>query len=145
MRRTIAAVTLAAGVLAGAVGASALSPVGLVDAAESEEPPAESADRPLAAWIAETLAPLVDDGTIDQQQADAVQEALIDAAPRRGPGPGHGPGFAHRPALERVAEHLGLSVEEVRSALREGTTIPELAEQQGVELDPPPRRGLRSR
>lgn len=138
MRRAITAAALAVGVLAGAIGASVLSPVGLVDAAEGEEPAADSTERPVGAWIGETLAPLVADGTIDQQQADAVQEALVDAAPRRGHRPG--PGFAHRPVLERVADHLGLSVEEIRSALREGMTIRELAEQQGVELDPPPRR-----
>jgi DNA-binding CsgD family transcriptional regulator len=58
-------------------------------------------------------------------------------APADGP-LGRGGRFAHRgpgPALETAAEALGLSVEDLAAALREGKTIAQVAEEQGVDVN----------
>jgi hypothetical protein len=91
MRRSIAAAAVAAGVLAGAAGATVLSPVGLVGAAET---PTESGAR----------------------------ECM----------PGRGAGGA---PLATVAELLDLSIDELRTALREGQTIADLAGARGVSVE----------
>jgi hypothetical protein len=54
------------------------------------------------------------------------------------PGEHGGPGFGRGPGgrganLEVAAEALGVSVEDLRTALRDGTTIAEVAEQEGVD------------
>jgi hypothetical protein len=130
MRRTIASAALAVGVLIGAVGAAVFSPIGLVGAQqEGEEAPAHQP----GAWIAEVLEPLVSDGTINQAQADAVVEALVDARPERrhhGRPGGHG---GHLP-WDAIADLLGMTTDELRAALSDGNTLAEIAEQQGVDL-----------
>ncbi len=78
--------------------------------------------------VRELLQELVDANTITAEQADAVTEHLVANAPERG---GRG-GRGH--VGEAVAETLGLEVEAVREALRAGSTIAELAEQQGVDV-----------
>jgi polyhydroxyalkanoate synthesis regulator phasin len=87
------------------------------------------ADAERGVRLRELLQELVDGGTITADQADAVTEHLVANAPERG---GRGPHRAH--AGEAVAEALGLEVDEVRDALRAGTTIADLAEQQGVDV-----------
>lgn len=95
-------------------------------------------DQDHADHLGEILAPLVEDGTITQAQADAVIGALTEAMPDgrghgRG-GMGGGPGFDGG-RLAEIVESLDLSIQEVMEALRDGTSIAELAEQQGVEID----------
>ena len=90
-------------------------------------------------WVADALDDLVTAGTITQAQADAVAEALQAARPERpfGGGRGHwiggpgGLGFG-RIGLDAAAEVLGIEEDDLRDALREGTTLAELAEQNGV-------------
>ena len=82
---------------------------------------------------------LVDDGTITAAQADAVAADLATAVPDHGPGGrgwpgGHGgrrggPGFDG----EVVAGLLGIDVETLRSEVRDGKTIAEIAAEQGVD------------
>lgn len=61
--------------------------------------PAGEAGRPdRAAKLAETLAPLVTDGTITQAQADSITAALKDARPERGEHRGHRGGDRPAPA-----------------------------------------------
>jgi hypothetical protein len=85
--------------------------------------------------LAEILAPLVEAGTITQAQADAVITAIQDAAPvgRHG-GPGRDGTGRGGEQLESIVSSLGLTMDEVLTALRDGTSIAELAEQQGVEV-----------
>jgi hypothetical protein len=97
-------------------------------------------------WLQDALQPLVDDGTITQAQADAVIAALQDARPAggfgHGPGGrhggfGHGPGFGHGGRfgrLEDAATALGMTEDELLTALRDGSTIAEIAAEKGVEL-----------
>ena len=81
------------------------------------------------ARIAQALEPLVEDGTLTQEQADAVGETL---AARHGEFRGRHGGGAH---LEEVAEFLGLTAEEVRDALVAGSTLAEIAAENGSSGD----------
>lgn len=132
MRRSIAVAGLAAGVLAGAVGASVLSPVDLAGAAQSVAVGDTNTDgqpgrERSAEWIADALGPLVGAGTINQTQADAVTEALVESMPHRGHGPRH-------LALDEVADLLGISLDELHQALRDGQTLAELGAEHDVEV-----------
>jgi hypothetical protein len=83
--------------------------------------------------LAEALAPLVEDGTITQAQADAVVARLVEAGPIHAGAHRGGRGFGV--GLDTVAEILGMEAEDVRAAVAEGTTLAELAERQGVGRD----------
>lgn len=148
MNKKIAALGLSAGLLAGGAagavlgtsGVSGAAPTAVVqddptadDPAATDDPAAADEARPEPGqFLAEALAPLVEDGTLTQAQADAVIERLRDAAPER---PVHGPGGHHRgPGLEAAAEALGMTTDELRTALREGSTIAEVAGDRGVDV-----------
>lgn len=83
--------------------------------------------------ITDALAGLVSDGSITQEQADEVASTLSEA----GIGQGHGPGgLRGGPDLSAAATALGMTEDELRTALRtEGTTLADVAEQQGVPVD----------
>lgn len=91
--------------------------------------------------LREAIQPLVDDGTITADQADAVVATLLDAAPdreerrdQRGDRRDRREERRdRRDAPEAVQELLGLSPEELREQLRDGATLGEIAEEQGVE------------
>lgn len=87
--------------------------------------------------LRETLQELVDAGTITAAQADAVTEHLVAQAPERGElRGGHRGGRGHRPGMdgEVVAELLGIDAADLRSGLRDGQSIAELAEANGVDV-----------
>lgn len=128
MKRTAVAGAMVAGLLGGGAAGAILGTTGVSGAQGTTTTQQEAAapGRPAAAdRLAKALAPLVEAGTIDQAQADAVIAALLDAAPR---GEHRGRG------LEAAAGALGMSADELRSALREGQTVAEVAEAQGVEV-----------
>jgi hypothetical protein len=84
------------------------------------------------ARLREHLQPLVDEGTLDDAQADRVTEFMIENRPERGDG---GPGLGGRHghggrggiwADGEVAEFLGLTQEELRDALQGGATLESL-------------------
>lgn len=109
-----------------AVAAVVLGGIGFV--ATSQSASAQEADttvRPLGP-IDGVLDQLVEAGTITTDQAQAIQDALVAEAPfdgRRG-----FRGFGHPQAgLETVAEVLGMSTEELQSALQDGQSISEIA------------------
>src|SRR3954454_25170371 len=86
--------------------------------------------------LQEVLKPLVDDGTITQDQADKVIAAIVAARPADGPhhGPfgGHrGPGDLIGEGLDTVATTLGITTAEVRTALEGGQTLADLAVRKG--------------
>lgn len=86
-------------------------------------------DHDRGQWVADALAPLVEDGTITQAQADAVIAALEDAKPDFG---GRGPGGPMvGEALDAVAEELGLTADEIRTALQDGQSLADLAAANG--------------
>jgi hypothetical protein len=132
MRKTIAAATVGASLAVGGLAGSALGGPDVADAAnlaaaqDATDTTADEADGP-AGWVDEALSGLVEDGTLTQEQADAVEEALEDARPAGG--------FGHglHADLSTVAEVLGLSEDDLRTALEDGATLAEVAEEQGVD------------
>ena len=128
----LAAFGLAAGLLAGGAAGFALGVPTLAGAQTDEsttDTPAEPAEK--GRRMRDALAPLVEDGTISQAQADAVISALAAARPARGPHRGH---FHFGPVrLEAAAGALGMTVEELRAALRDGQNLAEVAASKGVD------------
>lgn len=92
------------------------------------EPPAP------ASWLRDALQPLVDDGTLTSAQLEAVVGALDEARPAgpfgRGRGLGHA--FVDR---EELAAVLGLDADTLEQELRDGNSLADLAEQQGVDVE----------
>ena len=127
MKKQTAAAVLAVSVLAGG-GAALTSPAFAADTTSSTSATDRAASRLTA--IKDALKGLVTDGTLTQAQADEVASTLAEKAP--GPPRGHGPGRGlHLAALEE----LGITAAEVRAAVEAGTTLAELAEQQGVSSE----------
>jgi polyhydroxyalkanoate synthesis regulator phasin len=135
MRKQLATVGLAAGLVAGGAGVMAIAVPAISGAQESttttpstdEAPEVAKADR-----LAEALQPLIDDGTLTQEQADAVIARLQEAMPRGPGGPG-GHGFV-RMGLDAAAAALGISEDDLRAALEDGQSIADVAAAQGVDV-----------
>jgi hypothetical protein len=91
------------------------------------------------ARLTEVLQPLVDDGTITADQLTKVVSALDAAGPMGG---GHGPGGDHMPGgpggrghgLEIAATALGITADELHTALDAGQTIADVASSKGVAV-----------
>ena len=147
MRKRVTAVALAGTVALGGVAVVAIP--ALADTTSTPSPSAApgtpgtpGADRG-ESRIKELLKGLVGDKTITQDQADKVAKTLAEARGDRGwgGGPGHG-GFGGGPgmagvggpeALDAAAKVLGMSTDDVRSALRDGSTLADLAKKQGKD------------
>jgi hypothetical protein len=85
----------------------------------------------------------VEAGTLTEEQAAELKERIRSGAGPLLGGPGlGGPGFGHhhggpgglRAAFDAAAEYLGLGEEELRAARADGTSLAELAEQQGLPV-----------
>ena len=102
--------------------------------------------------IKEALRGLVSDGSITQEQADEVATTLDEALPKRGPGGHGGPGGPGGPgghgghggpggpggrhlALDTAATTLGVTEDELRTALQGGQSLADVAETEGVSKD----------
>jgi 3-methyladenine DNA glycosylase/8-oxoguanine DNA glycosylase len=110
-----------------AVAAVTMSGIAL---AQSDEDGATDAEvNPAVEAIVERLAPLVEDGIIDREQAEAVAEALADGF---GPGRGMRRGGMH--GLATAAEFLGMEAADLAAQLRDGATLAEIAGDQTDEL-----------
>jgi len=78
--------------------------------------------------VLELLGPLVGDGTITEAQAGAVAEVLAEGFEhRRGGRRGFG--------LEAAAGLLGISVDDIRTALESGSTLADVAADNGSSAD----------
>jgi hypothetical protein len=113
--------------LAGLVGAVVAAPT--LTAAAVTAASAAATDR--VERITNALTGLVEDGTLTQEQVDRVAETLDEQLPEHGHG-GHGRLLI---GLETAAEELGLTEDELRDQLREGSSLAEIAEEQGVDVD----------
>ncbi|MEX0825698.1 MAG: hypothetical protein WD184_02920 [Acidimicrobiia bacterium] len=121
--------TLKIGITLVVVAALAMSGIALA-AQTSDDDTADVTDAPAYSRILEQLAPLVEDGTIDDTQAAAVAKHLVGSF--REPGRGHVRAFM---GLVAVADFLGLDGAEMREALGEYDTIAEIAEANGSSAD----------
>ena len=131
IKRSVAITAIAASTLGGvAAGAALFTPV--IAGAQDDAAEAEQAAPERRARISEALQVLVDDGTLIEAQRDAVVETLQIALPDRGEFRERLGQRGPRGAGE-IAEILGLEGSEIREALRNGSSIAELAEAQGVD------------
>ncbi len=140
MRRKIAAVALA-----GTVGLTGVALFVPGVASAQEQPGQATGIGERMGAVKQALKSLVTDGTLNQEQADKVAEAVAkERAARPGPGRGHGRG--HGPGGKRgavgvklapaaVAEALGLEVGELRAEQRDGKTLARIAEGKGIPRD----------
>jgi polyhydroxyalkanoate synthesis regulator phasin len=106
--------------------------------------PADPASEPEAepgARLREILQPLVDDGTITAEQADAVTTQIIENRPERGEGGfggrhggGHGP-FGHLigEGSEVLTELLDIDADTLRQQLQDGSSLADIATANGVD------------
>lgn len=128
MGKALAALAVTAGVAGGAlVGAPMLAGASNHDPAP---PAAAAAPAPpeKGGWAKEALDGLVAKGTITGAQAGAVLEALEEARPKHGPR-----GKARKEAVEAAAEALGIPVADLRSELRAGRSMADVARAKGVD------------
>jgi len=128
IKRSVAITAIAASTLGGvAAGAAFFTPV--IAGAQDDAVEAEQAAPEHGTRISEALQVLVDDGTLTEAQRDAVVETLQNARPDRGEFHDH-----HGPhGAGEIAEILGLEGSEIREALRNGSSIADLAEAQGID------------
>jgi hypothetical protein len=149
-KNRLAAVGLAAGLLGGGAAGIALTSPGTALGQTDESTPDSSAgstttepdsgatadpEEGRGQFLEDTLAPLVEDGTITQEQADAVIAAIKAARPEGGLRHHFMGRGVFGDVFSAAAEAIGVDVEDLRSALRDGQTIAEIAEEHGVEVD----------
>ncbi|GIG39263.1 hypothetical protein [Cellulomonas phragmiteti] len=115
---------------AGAAGALTVACVAALAAPSSAATAPDGTVSTRAAAIVEALSGLVEDGTLTSSQADEVATTLEGSDALRG-GRGHGGG--HHLDLTAAATALGMTSDELRTALDvEGTTLADVAAAQGV-------------
>lgn len=150
-RRRAATIGVAAGLLAGgAIGLVATMPSLTSAAADTVEEPAalqtvddtesdtvdedgSPEERPEpGARLRETLQPLVDDGTIDDGQADAVARHLVENRPEHDGRPGHQRAAFRHAGI--VADLIGIEADALREELAAGSSIADVAEANGVDV-----------
>jgi polyhydroxyalkanoate synthesis regulator phasin len=139
MNKKMAALGLTVGLTAGGaagliVAAPALSGAQSTDTtvAESTDSTATETEAPESGTrLADALAPLVEDGTLTQEQADKVVETLKAAGPFGGHGGGRG---MLGKGLDVAATALGMTEDDLRTALRDGQTIAQVAESKGIDV-----------
>jgi hypothetical protein len=97
----------------------------------------QPAGKDRTAGLQAILAPLVQKGTITQAQADAVIAAIEAARPADGPhgGFGRGPGGPGKGfGLDEAAAALGMTTDQLRTALAGGQSLADVAKDKGVDL-----------
>jgi hypothetical protein len=122
MNKTIAAATVAASLAAGGLVGTVIGTPSIAGAAVTA--------AGAVSWVQDALSGLVEAGTITQEQSDAVATALADARPEPGPGR-HG--RVHLD-LSGVAEALGMTAEELHTALEGDQTLAAIAADRGVDV-----------
>ncbi len=128
MRRKIRNAAIAASLIGGA-GVLSMPMTAFAEDTSTAATAQATAKSP-AQWAKDALKGLVDKGTITQEQSDAVAQALQDARP---PG-GHGPGGPGGKSLSTVATALGMSESDLRTELTDGKTIAAVAQAHNVDV-----------
>lgn len=126
-RVTVAAVAVASVIGGGVAGAVLTGPAAAV-AQEAEDETSTVTDP--VGTVEDVLSGLVEEGVITEAQAEAVAEALEEARPKRAMRGFRGIGSA----IEEVADTLNLTVDELGDALRNGSSLADIAGVQGVPV-----------
>lgn len=130
MNKKLVSISLGAGLAVGSVaGLIAVPAISGAQSAGSSTTTAPANRPDPTVSMGETLKPLVDAGTITQAQADAVIAALVADMPARGDHGGKG-----GPGLDVAAQALGMSAEELHTALDGGQTLAQVAADKGVSV-----------
>ena len=124
-KRTIAAVAVASAAMGGVAGSVLSSPTSAI--AQEAEITEDEARPDHSVAIQEALSQLVTDGVITQAQADAVTDALVENLPERGPRRG----FRRGVQMETVATIIGINVQDLMEALRDGSSVADVAAANG--------------
>ena len=125
-KRMIAAVAVAAFAIGGVAGTVFSSPAFAI--AQEAEVSEEETEPNLTDAIQKALSQLVTDKVITQTQADAVTDTLVESLPARGPHRG----FRGGVQMATVATVIGIDVRDLMDALRDGSTIAEIAVERGA-------------
>lgn len=147
-KNRLAIVGLTAGLLGGGAAGIALTTPGIAQGQSSTTSTTTTgngngkvANGAGQSFLQQTLAPLVNKGTITQAQADAVIKAIEGARPGRGvarpgfggPGEFRGPsGGALGDVFGAAAKKLGVSTDSLRSALQSGKSIADIAKEKKI-------------
>ncbi|MBV6508414.1 MAG: hypothetical protein JJLCMIEE_01475 [Acidimicrobiales bacterium] len=138
MKKALIAIGTITLLVGGSLVLAVLSPLGLLDAQEEGEAaqdPSSGAGRGRPHILEGALDELVAEGTITQEQADAVRDRVRSKFDEyRGEHPGRPGGLGRGASVEAAAESLGLTADEVKEALAGGSTLADLASRQGVEV-----------
>jgi hypothetical protein len=130
--KKFAIVGLSAGLAAGSIAGLVISVPSISGAQTSTTTTATDSARPdPGTRINGVLKPLVDAGTITQAQADSVSGALVADHEARG---GRGSGGDKSARNEVLAQALGMSTDDLRTAVESGKTIAQIAADQSVDV-----------
>ena len=132
MNKKLVSISLGAGLIVGsAAGLIAVPAVSGAQSTSSTTATAPATRPDPSVRLNETLKPLVDAGTITQAQADAVIAALKADMPERGK---HGRGGKGGPGMDVAAQALGMTADELHTALKGGQKLAQVAESKGVNV-----------
>lgn len=132
--RRLAVFGLTAGLLGGGAAGLLMTGTTLAGAQTADPnttttaPAAGAMKAPRSDWARSALDGLVAKGTISQAQADQVLAALEAARPAKGMGKGRGFG-----KLDAAASALGMTVDELRTALQGGQSLAAVAQEKGID------------
>jgi len=129
MRKFIASTTIAASVLGGGIAGLALTPT----IAGAQDSTAEAEIAQSESGLSTVLGDLVTNGTLSQDQADAVETALVQA--REDGVIGHRHPRVHRFFNADVFADLGIEPQDIRSGVSDGLTLGEIADANGSSAD----------
>ena len=133
--KRLAKAGLALGLIGGSAAGFALSSPGISGAQSDSTTPSTTtpsttdAKPDREAKLRESLQSLLDNGTLNQAQVDAVVTALKDAGPIGGHRGGRGGGAD----LSVAASTIGVTAEELRTALQSGQSIADVAKSKNVD------------
>ncbi len=141
-RRVVAGIALVGATAVGGLTIAAIDPIGALGAQEATTTTAPAADGAsararVATAVDEVLDGLVADGTLTQEQADAVADALRARAQQARDD--HGGNHERirrfvRAGIDESAAALGMTPAELRAELRDDRTVADVAEERGVPL-----------